>query len=159
MPMSKETFANELVKTTDPDHPDFVGFPVTPEEVAEAWMNALKAMFLEAVNPTTAAGSAAAAAEAGIPPFAALIIDPPPLAPPLGLAALAAGYAAFAAVIATGGAAEQAIPPPAPFVPVFGPPTPDPLAAALVLGQESLDWAVTGLADPPATSPPESPWE
>lgn len=154
MALNQAAYVSELLKVTDPDNPEFIGFPETPEEVAEAWMVPLQKMFETMSIPAAGAAAAPVAKDAGVAAMAPLVTPPPPPLglPPLALAALAAGHLAFAGAIAA--AAPVSVPPPAPFVPPISPPGLDPVAPANAIAAAALAWAITGTWTP---GPPPAP--
>jgi hypothetical protein len=171
----------EILKFSDPTHPEFVGFPQDAGETAERWSNALKVFIGSAVipiwaDPSAAFNAAASAMKATMlaPTYTTtqmqgeeekiVFISTPPAAP----LAIAAGMTTFMTTLVAPPFLAGAliglipvlafIPPPLPFVttPLPAVPTPPPAsAAAAKLAGEILAWVVTAQATP--STPPGAP--
>lgn len=162
MPINSATMTAEMLKLTDQTNGGFVGFPPDIQTTADNWAAAVEAFFLELAVPAVVPGTQAAGRSAFSSTMAGLLSVPGG-----GLAALDAGFVAFAGVIVGGiiPASGVATPPPAgpniglilaSFVAV---PTGDPNPPAAAMGSGILAWAKTGMFTPAAPpGAPPVPW-
>lgn len=145
MPINPATLIDAIRKFTDEAHPEFGGFPVSPEETAAKWADALKAYFALLGAPTLVPGTLELSSTAMV---AAMV----PLSIPvtgIGATALGVGFAAFVLPFVVGGLPALVVPPPLLFVPPAMPPTDNAIAAAGVLALAVDVWARTGLVGVP----------
>lgn len=165
MPLVAATLVEEILKLTDKTRSDFKGFPVvivenaidvfaTNDRVSDNWANAA-GIFFAAISVPTVPPPIIIAGVAAFKSNMFGILGPP--GSPTAAAALAAGFTAFAGVIAAGAVPPVAVPPPAPLVIPIGPPILDPLIPALNIANAVFAWAKTGLYGTPP-QPPSIPW-
>jgi hypothetical protein len=166
MPLVVATLTQEILKLTDKTRSDFKGFPMvltpagaidvagTNNKVATNWSVAAQVFFSTIVVPPVLPPVVAAGAAAFKSSMFGLLGPP---GSPTAAAALAAGFTAFAAIIASGATIPVAIPPPAPLIIPIGPPILDPTIPAANIAAAVFAWAITGTYGvPPA--PPSIPW-
>ncbi|APU88894.1 hypothetical protein Rctr197k_075 [Virus Rctr197k] len=165
MPLSVATMTTEVLRLTDATRGDFVGFPAvvvggvvdlpaTNALVAANWAGAARRFFSEIVVPVVVP-TAFLTGEAAFQAAMFALMGPPGLYDPG--AALAAGFSAFAVVIAASAVVPVAVPPPAPLTLTPGVPTADPVGPATNLATAVFTWAKTGLYGVPPV-PPLVPW-
>lgn len=150
MPLNPATAQAEILKLTDVNNPDFVGWPSTPDQVAQNWAHVLEAYFGEMITPALPPGTLSAASSAMVGAMTPMIAPGAPGGP-----ALTAGFLAFVLTFVPAAVPVIVVPPPAPYQPPALPPTADPIAPAVALATSIDVWARTGLwSTPPATPAP-----
>ncbi len=153
MPLLASTLESYLTLLFDSSDPGFVGWPATPEEVAENWGAAFGAYLSEIAYPPGAALLVILAAPAFDDAFTAAFT------PSTGMAALQAGCAAVTTLLAVEMAALGGVPlaPPGVFTAPVLSPTLDPAVPAASIAASIHTWVITGTyAVPPAAPLPWS---
>ena len=153
MPLNPLTLINAIREFADPDYSGFLGHPLSEADAAIKWASAYKRYMSGISNPAPSPGALAGleAAEKAMIGVLAGMAAPPPL----GIAALQGGFAAFAGTFALTTAPFVSIPPPAPIPIIPTPPLAGLPAATKMAGIIDI-WTRSGTSSVPPVSP--IPW-
>ncbi len=162
MPLNSATMTAEMLKHTDETNTGFAGFPPDIQTTADNWAAAVEAFFDELVVPVVIPGTQALGRSAFSSAMAGLLSVPGG-----SLAALDAGFVAFAGVVVAGIIPLSGVATPPPSGPAIGTilassvavPAGDPNPPAAAMGSGILAWAKTGMFTPAAPpGAPPVPW-
>lgn len=143
MPLLATTLFDAVIRMTDKDHPDFVGFPATYDDAAANWAAAARAFFEQASVPNVSQLTPLIAHDLCEDAMRAVL---GPLFAAQTPTCLNDGFAIYAGLLAANVIVGVGVPPPAPLAipiqPIFPPPTAE--TAALALAAAVYGWAITG---------------